>query len=230
VDTEGLGARRPPVGPGAEPRWGSGGKAPRSQICVYNLQWTNTFSRRVHRRYTAYLQAHAESATPTSTHPKNFEFVQISRPTLAEVGRARAYPWLRQCMHAGHSGKCVTRERFIPVHHISTKLGKRTAYSTLTNTVEAVRKLETFQDVPTFLDTARRFILLMHGKKSKTLSSLNELCFLLATTTDKPASVLPPTEDAFEQHVLLAQYQVGIWMSKMNSAQQCTERISTSRS
>ena len=27
-------------------------------------------------------------------------------------------------MHAGHSGKCVTRERFIPVHHISTKLGK----------------------------------------------------------------------------------------------------------
>jgi len=27
-------------------------------------------------------------------------------------------------MHAGHSGKCVTRERFIPMYHISTKLGK----------------------------------------------------------------------------------------------------------
>ena len=27
-------------------------------------------------------------------------------------------------MHAGHSGKFVSKERFIPVHHISTKLGK----------------------------------------------------------------------------------------------------------
>jgi len=81
-------------------------------------------------------------------------------------------------MHAGYSGKCVTRE---PYHHISTKLGiavckclpamhalsgcdttsalyklgKRTAYSTLTNNVEALQKLETFQDVPTFLYTAQ---------------------------------------------------------------------------
>jgi len=31
-------------GPGAESRWGSGAEAPRSQICTYNLQWTNTFS------------------------------------------------------------------------------------------------------------------------------------------------------------------------------------------
>jgi len=45
-----------------------------------------------------YLQAQAESATPTSTPPKKlFEFVQISRPTLAEVGWARAHPWLRHC-------------------------------------------------------------------------------------------------------------------------------------
>jgi len=48
-------------------------------------------------------------------------------------------------------------------------------------------------------------------KESKTLSLLNELRFLLATTTDKPASVLPPTEDAFKQHVLRAQYQVAVW-------------------
>jgi len=51
----------------------------------------------------------------------------------------------------------------------------------------------------------------MHGRKSKTLSSLNELRFLLATTTDKRASVLPPTVDAIEQHVLRAQYQVAVW-------------------
>merc|ERR1712035_300423 len=93
-------------------------------------------------------------------------------------------------MHTGHSGKFITRERFIPVHHISTKLGKaackclpavhalsgcditsalyklgkRTSYSALTKKVEIPQKLETFQDVPTFLDTARGFVFLMHGK------------------------------------------------------------------
>jgi len=55
----------------------------------------------------------------------------------------------------------------------------------------ALQKLESFQDVTTFLDTARRFVLLMHGKNSKTLSSLNELRFLLATNTDKPATAQP---------------------------------------
>jgi len=44
--------------------------------------------------YTVYFQVHAESATPpTPTPPKKLlEFVQISRPTLAEVGWARAHP------------------------------------------------------------------------------------------------------------------------------------------
>jgi len=33
-----------------------------------------------------------ESAAPTYPSKKLFEFVQISRPTLAKVGRARAHP------------------------------------------------------------------------------------------------------------------------------------------
>jgi hypothetical protein len=139
-------------------------------------------------------------------------------------------------MHAGHSGKFVTKERFIPVHQISTKLGsvckslpaahalsgcdttsslyklgKKTAYSALTKNAEALQSLEAFDDVPKFLDAARRFVLFMHGKKTKNLNSLNDLRFMLATTTDKPATMLPPTEDAFEQHVLRAQYQVAVW-------------------
>ena len=48
-------------------------------------------------------------------------------------------------------------------------------------------------------------------KKTKNLSSLNELRCVLVTTTDKPASILPPTDYAFEQHVLWAQYQVSMW-------------------
>jgi len=39
-----------------------------------------------------YLQVHVESATPTHSSKKLFEFVQISRHTLAEVGWARAHP------------------------------------------------------------------------------------------------------------------------------------------
>jgi len=91
------------------------------------------------------------------------------------------------------------------------KVGKRTGYLVFAKNVEALEKLETFQDDTAFLDTARRFVLLMHGKNSQTLSSLNELRFLLATTTDKPATALPPAEDAFKQHVLRAQYQVAVW-------------------
>jgi len=59
--------------------------------------------------------------------------------------------------------------------------------------------------------SARRFVLLLHGKKAKCLASLDDLRYHLATTTDKPSNQLPPTEDAFEQHVLRAQYQVQIW-------------------
>ena len=49
-----------------------------------------------------YLQVHAESATPPPPPPKKLlKFVQISRPTLAEVGWARAHPWLRQWRFRG---------------------------------------------------------------------------------------------------------------------------------
>ena len=67
----------------------------------------------------------------------------------------------------------------------------------------------------------RHYVLRYSTAISKTLSSLNELCFLLATTTDKPVTALPPTEHAFKQHVLRAQYQVAVWcqsrIAKMNS-------------
>jgi len=86
--------RKSPAGSRGRARWVSGGEAPRSQICIYNLQWTNAFSWCVHRRYTVYLQAHAESATYPHLYSskKLFKFVQISRSTLAEVGWTRAHP------------------------------------------------------------------------------------------------------------------------------------------
>jgi hypothetical protein len=140
-------------------------------------------------------------------------------------------------MHCGHSGQDTTRERYIPVHEIANKLGsdvcnilpsvhalsgcdstsamyrmgKRTAYSVLTKNAEALQGLGDLHDADTFLKSAMDFVLLMHGKKAKNQASLNELRFHLASTTDKPASQLPPTEDAYEQHALRARYQTVIW-------------------
>lgn len=79
-------------------------------------------------------------------------------------------------------------------------IGERTAYSTL------IKNAQTLSDMNGF-----HFVLLMHGKNGKDLDSLNDLRFNLATTTDKPASMLPPTEDAFKQHILRAQYQTESW-------------------
>ena len=43
------------------------------------------------------------------------------------------------------------------------------------------------------------------------MNSLNDFRYRFATTTDKAASMLPPTEDAFRQHALRARYQTRIW-------------------
>ena len=129
-------------------------------------------------------------------------------------------------MHAGHSYKIFTKERYIPIHQISSKLGnsichylpamhalsgcdtttalhrlgKRTAYSALAKNADALHGLTKFEDKDTFLESSQTFALLLHGKKFKHCSSLNELRFILAMTTDKAAPLLPPTEDAYEQH------------------------------
>jgi hypothetical protein len=145
-------------------------------------------------------------------------------------------------MHAGHSQKLVSSERYISVHEIATplgpdmcgclpamhaitgcdttcamyRIGKRTAYSTLSKNIDILNNLQQFHttDTEACIESARQLVLLMLGKKARTLGpsdTLDDLRFLWATTTDKPASMLPPTEDAFKQHVLRAIYQVKIW-------------------
>ena len=143
-------------------------------------------------------------------------------------------------MHAGHSGKCVTRERFIPIHIIGDELGdmfcqslpsahaltgcdstnaffgvgKKTVFTTLQKQIEsgAVDGL-TDPGGPDWIEAARKLVLGLHGNKGQKCATLNELRYLLATTTDKQASQLPPTEDAFKQHSLRARYQTVIWCS-----------------
>ena len=91
------------------------------------------------------------------------------------------------------------------------RIGKRTVYNVITKTAKDLQGLVHYEDRDECLVSARRFVLLLHGKKAKCQAFLDDLRYHLATTTDKPANQLPPTKDAFEQHVLRAQYQVQIW-------------------
>ena len=129
-------------------------------------------------------------------------------------------------MHARHSGEYVTRERFIPILTIAEKIGndicqsllathalsgcdsmsslfsigKKTAYQTLCMKVtprNLVTGLQRVNHLEGWIEAARELVLAMYGRKSKTCKTLDELRFLRATTSDKPAAQLPPTEDAF---------------------------------
>jgi len=90
-------------------------------------------------------------------------------------------------------------------------IGKWTVYNAITKTAKDLQGLFHYEDRDEFLVSARRFVLLLDGKKAKCQASLDDLRYHLATTTDKPLNQLPPTEDAFDQHVSQAQCQVQIW-------------------
>ena len=55
------------------------------------------------------------------------------------------------------------------------------------------------------------FFVINIWEESQSQTSLNELRFHFAVTTDRPALQLPPNEDAFKQHALCARYQAIVW-------------------
>ena len=98
------------------------------------------------------------------------------------------------------------------------RIGKTTAFNKLEKHIDELQGLKSFclkDCVPEALEGARQYALTLYGQKKKTkgepCTSLDELRCVLASTTDMPVSHLPPTEDAFEQHVQRAMYQTGIW-------------------
>lgn len=153
-------------------------------------------------------------------------------------------------MYAGHSGK----ERYIPVHIIVKELGpvvcgclpavhsltgcdttcslnrigKRTVYSKLVKNADAISKLATFHedDTDDSIAVARQFVLLLYaGKKGRGVTTLDELRYVMATTTDKNAAMLPPTEDSFKQHVLRAKFQARLWCESHIAIQETVEPV-----
>jgi hypothetical protein len=134
----------------------------------------------------------------------------------------------------------VTRERFIPIHTIAAKLGpdvcrclpqvhaltgcdstsslfgigKKTAYSVLCKIANLVSSNLSFDDnvsLVKWIEGARTLVLSMYGNKGKRSKTLDDVHYLFATTTDKPATQLPPADDAFKVHASRARYQSFIW-------------------
>ena len=144
-------------------------------------------------------------------------------------------------MNAGHCSKTTNRQRFIPVNKITSniwqdvsicslashaisgcdttsslfKMGKRTAYNTLVVNIAdmlSLAELSQSSDVTNGLPPATKYALLPYGVKGRSWQSLNRLRYNYACKSDTSASLIPPAEDAFEQHIRRVDYQVAIWI------------------
>lgn len=143
-------------------------------------------------------------------------------------------------MNAGHCTKTTNRQRFIPVNNITDKIGqdvsrclpashaisgcdttssffkigKRTAYSKLMQNIghlASLSRLGQTSDTSNVISTATQYALSLYGSKNKSCHTLDQLRYIYACTSDKPACLFPPTDDAFQQHLKRANYQVAIW-------------------
>ena len=66
------------------------------------------------------------------------------------------------------------------------------------------------ENVDIDVSSACSFVLSLYGIKARNCSLLDQFRYFMASRTDKPASHLTPTEDAYNQHVLRARYQTNI--------------------
>ena len=95
-------------------------------------------------------------------------------------------------------------------------IGKKAAYQALSKKVTtgnalAAAGLRNANVLESWMEAAIELVLAMYGKKAKACKTLDELRYLLATTSNKLANQLPPTKDAFRQHALRTHLQTLIW-------------------
>jgi len=91
---------------------------------------------------------------------------------------------------------------------------EKAAYQALSKKVttgNALAGLRNANVLESWMEAAIELVLAMYRKRAKACKTLDEIRYLLATTSDKPATQLPPTEDAFWQHALRAHLQTLIW-------------------
>lgn len=84
------------------------------------------------------------------------------------------------------------------------KIDKKTAYDVFSKNLDTFKELSNLNSVstPEAVDIATKFALALFKNKNESIQTLNELRFQLTTTSNKSASELPPTDDAFYQHVM----------------------------
>ena len=98
------------------------------------------------------------------------------------------------------------------------RIGKKSAYSKLVKCADSLTKLSTFHDDDLHGSVTAR-------KKAKDFNTIDELCYVLATTTDKTTGMLPPTEDSFKQQVLRVKYQTRLWCQSYIASQEVVEPV-----
>ena len=71
---------------------------------------------------------------------------------------------------------------------------KKSVYSTLQKQVEPDSTVANLEDVHSsrWMGKARAFALGLYGNKGRQCNTVDDLCHIFATTTDKPAAYLPP--------------------------------------
>ena len=98
---------------------------------------------------------------------------------------------------------------------VFSKQKRREAYSGLVTNMGMLSTLKTIHEykynLADSVNIAHSNALLSYGKKGRDVDTFDELRYTMVMTTDKPATVLPPTEDAFKEHVIHAKCHTLIW-------------------
>lgn len=83
------------------------------------------------------------------------------------------------------------------------KIGKKTAFDVLFKNINNLKNLENlpFLSEDEAMELGVKYTLYLYKNKNKNIKSLNELRWNLTTSTNRPASELPPTDHAFRQHL-----------------------------
>ena len=91
---------------------------------------------------------------------------------------------------------------------VFSKQKRREAYSGLVTNMGMLSTLKTVHEyrynLADSVNIAHSNALLSYGKKGRDVDTFDELRYTMVMTTDKSATVLPPTEDAFKEHVIHA--------------------------
>lgn len=83
------------------------------------------------------------------------------------------------------------------------KIGKKTAFDVLVKNTEILKELYNLPFLPDSeaVNLSTKYVLLLYRNKKNDISSLNGLRIQLTTNSNRPAMELPPTDNAFQQHL-----------------------------